>query len=197
MTEGDTNNRSNVLEDNIHFKNLAAYTKLRKDISEVFHAKTADAQKLSTEFSKLIITNLQFINAGGLLAVPSLSTSFLGLSQLQHCEKMLYLGLPMAIFTIGLLSASLSALFTYFNYQAVAQNNMYIAAEALHVVDEALPNMPPEIRASNELTKREVSSKQAISQRSIRRNYYCAFIAGWTSIGSFIASCILLAAFSR
>lgn len=185
------------LTDNVHFQNLAAYTKLRNEISQVFHVTASETQKLSTEFSKLIIINLQFINASGLFAVPTLATNLLGLSGLDRSEKLIYLGLPMLAFASGLICASLCAFFTYRNYQAISSNWLSSAALARLEVDKYISDIPAETVLLNEKARAEVNLEHNKSQKTIQRNYISGLAAGWSSMIFFITACALLGYFVR
>ncbi|TXN52359.1 hypothetical protein [Methylobacterium sp. WL2] len=152
--------------------------------------RAIEAQKLSAEFSKIIITNLQFINAGALLATPSLATNLLGLVGLNRHEKMIYIGSPMGLFAFGLALATLTAFFTYRNYEAAANhwNSERLWREAdLGRLSPHLVQRPwdEELRENSE-DKRKYNSK-------ITLFFYLGQASGWLSVLSFIAACIMLA----
>ncbi|GEP00601.1 hypothetical protein [Methylobacterium haplocladii] len=197
MNDGEAPQPEDRIENHRPYQYLAAYVKLRNDISEIWYDKSADALKHSVEFSKLIITNLQIINAGGLLAVPTVSASVLGLTGLNHTERLLYLGLPMAVFALGLLLATLCSYFTYRNYLAHAHTADAQAWRSTLEVENALPNLALDRIEQTIRNLEEIDKLQLGNLAAVQNNYIRVLVCGWLSVTCFVAACIILALFSK
>lgn len=185
------------IEEHLPFRDWAAFVKLRNDVGLVYDKRAVEAHKISTEFSKLIIINLQFINAGGLLAVPSLSSTLLGLSNPTRLDRLQFLGLPMSIFAVGLLLATLCAFFTYKNYQSVSAFND--AQRRVLEVDAGRvnPRMWPLRRENIEADIAEIEKERRDHQSTIRTSYIYSNAAGWGSMVCFVLACCFMAGFVK
>jgi len=84
---------------------VASWLEADSALAESYRKQIFEARKLASDFSKLVITNLLFINSAGLFGVPTLAKS-LGMSAQTRAEKLFYLGLPMTLFVLGFLRAS-------------------------------------------------------------------------------------------
>ncbi|QGY01476.1 hypothetical protein MMSR116_05845 [Methylobacterium mesophilicum SR1.6/6] len=172
------------------FRDWATFVKVRRDVEEMPERRAIEAQKLSAEFSKIIITNLQFINAGALLATPSISANLLGLTGLTKEDKLTLIGLPMGLFTGGLVLATLAAFFTYRNYEAIA--NHWNAERLWRESD--LGRLSPSLvqRAWSDELKQFTSEKRKSDFRT-KMYFWFGLMSGWTSVGCFVSACSLLA----
>lgn len=93
---------------------------------EFYHKRSLEAQKLATEFTKIIVTNLIWINAAGIGALP-VTTSFVGISSLRWEEKYALIYKPMWLFAGGLVAAIVCAFMIYINFAIISRvMNNYI-----------------------------------------------------------------------
>ena len=178
------------LEDIQGFRDWSTYVKAQKDVAEFPERRALEAQKLSSEFSKLVIINLQFINAGSLLAVPTLANSTLGLSNLTRYDKLYYLGIPMGMFAFALVLASVASFSAYCNYEAIAGH--WSALRDWREFDLARHNPHLEPRPWDEM-KRSAERRQKKLGRKATFWRWFGLGSGWSSVLFFIASCGFLA----
>ena len=174
---------------------VRAWSEADKNIVEGLGKLAIELRKVGSEFSKLILTNLIVINAAGVLAVPTLAKTFLGLESLNsRDDKLFYLGVPMTLFIAGLGCAFLSAFFTYRNWimhaQAIdcdAQQRRW-EAEIMHVGD-----YHPEGRGDLLQSLATTPARRSKIARGITRSYWAALVFGWAAASAFVAGCVWLA----
>lgn len=181
------------LEDNPEFRDWLTYGRARKDVGEFYDRRAIESQKIASEFSKIIVTNLHFINAAGLGAVPTLSSSLLGISGLDRYGRFYYLGIPMSVFALGLIFASLCAFQTYRNFSAAAQFSEYQRLREIANIEAVAHIFSLEYRdiAKSTANKCEILASQAAKKINKTQNY--ALGCGWISIACFIGACSFLA----
>lgn len=178
------------LEEIADFRDWATYVKAQKDIDEVPERRALEAQRLASEFSKLVIINLQFINAGSLLAVPTLANNLLGLSGLSRSDKLYYIGIPMGMFAIGLISASLASFSAYCNYEAIGAQ--WVAVKDWREFDLARHNPRLEARPWDEM-KEAAEKKRQRGALMATFWLWSSLVSGWLSVFLFIGACSFLA----
>lgn len=181
-----------LLENRTDYKNFSAIVSLINEVGEPFEKRELDYRKLSTEFSKLIVINLQFINAGGLLAVPSLSASLLGFVNLSRSEKLYLIGVPMLLFTFGLMMANLLAFAAYKNYQAWTRRTEGSKEIVQNQIGARLAGTFGGDKTNIELDGKKAERKSELAQKSLERMYKLGHISGWLSVSSFVCSCVFL-----
>ncbi|BCB20051.1 hypothetical protein [Bosea sp. ANAM02] len=103
-----------------HFDKWTRYLKETRAAAEPWEKSALEYQKFAVEYSKLLVTNLYVLNAGGLISLPALS-AFLGVNALARNERMFILGWTVSGFILGLVLAALCSLFVYFNFQTHAE----------------------------------------------------------------------------
>ncbi|WP_331326534.1 hypothetical protein [Methylobacterium fujisawaense] len=178
------------LEESPPFRDWAAFLKVLNTTEGLPERRANEAQKLSAEFSKLIVVNLQFINAGALLAAPSIALNLLGLSGLKPLEKWQLIGIPMGMFAAGLVAASLSSFWAYRNYEMIAHH--WEAEREWREFN--LGRLTPWFDGEKGQRKLEEAAKKRVRyQIKAQRRFWFSLASGWASILLFICGCVLLA----
>jgi hypothetical protein len=175
------------------FGSWQKWTAIEKAAAEPFEKDVLEYRKAAAEFSKLLVTNLHLINAGALLAVPTLS-AFLGFTAAPRPDKLWLIGVPVACFTTGLLFAALCALATHRNFMWHADFAEWSRHKKLREIETAHPGTrTPERGESRSKALNEINAHLSNSERRISRTYYAGHITGWISALCFISGCIFLA----
>ena len=182
-----------TLENNRQFRDWNAWIKLRNDIGSPWEKKEAEFHKISSEYAKIAITNLQIINAGGLLAVPTLSNNLLGFSGLNREEKLFLIGWPMGIFICGLVLAILCAFVCYVNFQALAMNAEAQGDYEKRQAEVVNPFLVEAGKIHREVGLAHATKVQNYSRRTVWFTYYAGITTGWLSAISFVSACVFLA----
>lgn len=176
------------------FAALNEREKEKRAIGEPYEKRAIEYSKASVEFSKILLTNIHLINAGSLLATPTIA-KFLGYETLKPGTQTLLLVLPPVFFLSGLVCAALSALATYRNFQLHAADEMYDRARALANARRFFPLIagePPYTTYETELE--EIEEKQRKNDNAIQSTYVRGLGFGFASIGCFLAGCFTFAA---
>lgn len=159
-----------------------------------FHFKRfSEAQRLGVEFSKLIVTNLIWINAAGLGSLPVV-VSFAGLGSAPWSAKFPLVFWPGATFALGLFFALMCALASNLNFNAIAKNADYDCIAEINSLVCIHPDcvQNPEFRQLIEST-RDTGLKGAKSWALwVEITYYIAHIFGWLSLSCFVFACYQL-----
>jgi hypothetical protein len=174
--------------------NIDKFIEFQLKLREFHQREMLDARKASTQFSKLILSNLCFINAGGLASLPVIAT-FLRLEQTATQRIELFL-LPTVGFIFGLLLALLSAFFTYKNFsfwRDLAERNCDTDI-ASYTRGHAPENSEFRAQVEASLDKAKTRSEKAMGR--VNWSYSLGMICGWLSMGLFCVSCVFLL-FSR
>jgi hypothetical protein len=159
---------------------------------ELYQKRYADAYKQASEFSKLVLTNLHLINAGGLVALPWLA-SFTNTAGLPTTEKFAALGPSIGCFIAGLACAALSSLFTYYNLMRIGERAE--TDENREITDKRQYHPLSSQPDFQSLLKNSLEEYQRLIERIDRRvgkNYRAGHAAGWLSAIFFVAGCCLL-----
>lgn len=139
---------------------------------DIYMKHTTEWSKIGSEFSKLVLSGLLYINAGALATIPFL----IGLSD--HGKKLVYFrdvfqG-PGVLFILGLLFSLLAMFFTYLNFGKISLATQY---EFLFFAADSENNF-------------EKSHQSALTDA---RNYYwAAFTAAWGSFFLFIVGSVFM-----
>jgi hypothetical protein len=171
------------------YKIVVERAKEIRTISEQYDKRSLEYGKASVEFSKLLVTNLHLINAGGLLATPTLA-KFVGYEVMRAKVQTLVLTLPPVLFLLGLISAAVCALATSRNFHkhapaAVLDKEEQIAAARTHF--PLLPDEEP--YTAYEQDKHLIDEARKKNNRSIQRTYFTGLGSGTLSIIFFAAGC--------
>ena len=154
-----------------------------------FHEKRAlEAQKASTEFSKLVITNLSLINAGGLLALPATAT-FIGVPS-TPAEKFNFVGIPAILYIAGLFCGLLCGYVTYRNYQ-YGQSSIWPAYhQEIARLRKDMPWMKSNAEFQAQVTAALDSSTTDLEAKNrwVQITYYGALALGWIAAGCFLCA---------
>lgn len=89
-------------------------------IREIHQKDALDLEKISAEFSRLIVSNLFILNAGGLGSIPAISL-FFDANSLTVALRVSRFAQPFVSFGLGAIFALTSAFVAYLNYQAGAE----------------------------------------------------------------------------
>ncbi len=168
------------------FRILSERAKELRAISEPYEKRATEYHKASVEFSKILLTNIHLINAGGLLATPTIA-KFIGYDSLTAANQAAIIVLPPVMFLLGLLFAALSALATYRNFQLHAddelfQRNKDLASAKRHF--PLLPNEAPYSSYEDDIAEVNTAKDENISE--INKTYKYGLGFGFASIGCFL-----------
>lgn len=166
------------------------WAKFEIDLRSMYEKSSIEHIKIAADFSKLIITNLIWINAASVGALPVLA-KFIGFSD----TKASFIAvLPSAIsFTVGLIAALLCALVTYRNFMLHSHaNSHYSNCEINAMRLGLLKTLPVDMRQIYEQTRDEALENGEKSRTKVNTSYYLGHIAGWVSLGAFLTGCWLL-----
>ena len=169
---------------------FARWLEADRSVTEAYGKQIFEARKLASDFSKVVITNLLFINSASLLGVPTLART-LGLTASSRVDKLLYLGFPMMLFIVGFLCAAFSALLGYYHWQRQSQLSRAEMEERRCEVMAAY-----ELSLSNDAAPRACETdgvKRFTIEAAIARNYRRGHNLGWASAANFIGGCSWLA----
>ncbi|MGO4738629.1 hypothetical protein AB4099_18925 [Bosea sp. 2KB_26] len=167
------------------------YWKEARAAAEPFEKRAVEYHKAGVEFSKLLVTNLFVLNAGGLVAIPAL-TAFLGIGALPPADRGFVVGLAAAGFGSGLLFAALCALVTYKNYHTFVSGCELERNRALFDVNWLLKRNGRTLEESQK-ERDEIGTQLAAVEKKIGRTYVAGHVFGWLSIMAFTASSVWLA----
>lgn len=152
------------------------------------HSKEAsDCRRLGAEFSKLIITNLLWINSAGLGSLP-ITAKFIGIDAAPWSQKLPILIWPAAAFAAGLFLASICALCAYFNFEALGA----AANSACGIELGNLRKLHPTYLANPQNKVMVDGALQQSQTRHANLNWWVQFYL-WSSIGAGVASAVLFA----
>lgn len=84
-------------------------------VKELYYKLYLELVKIGSEFSKIIITNLIWLNAVSIGSIPVV-VNFMNLQNLNRQEKFSFIAWPLVVFIIGLISAVFSALMINANF---------------------------------------------------------------------------------
>jgi hypothetical protein len=147
--------------------------------------------KASVEFSKLLVTNLHLINAGGLLATPTIA-KFLGYEAMRPAIRVAVLTTPPVLFLAGLLCAAGCALSAYVNFQKHARSQNLLRDEQLLAIKTHFPLLPDEKPYTMTAYHADLASirrVQAKNDRAIQKTYRLGISFGLLSLLFFSLAC--------
>jgi hypothetical protein len=163
-------------------------------IRYLYEKRRIDAERHAGESSKLILTNLVWINAAGLGSLP-VTAAFIGIGGLPWSQKFPLIISPSVGFTVGLFAALLSALLAYVNA-------LYIATTAEHDCQaeiKTLQLIQNTFQLSESIRAKAASDREAgihnanKSRQCIKLAFIASHILGWLSFLSFVYACYQLA----
>ena len=170
---------------------FAKWLEADRSVTEAYGKQIFEARKLASDFSKVVITNLLFINSASLLGVPTLART-LGVTASTRVDKLLFIGLPMMLFIVGFLCAAFSALLGYYHWQRQSQlaraEMEERRCEVMAAYELSLSNDGKEPRACE-----TEGVKRSTIEAAIARNYRRGHNLGWASAANFIGGCSWLA----
>ncbi|WP_158811075.1 hypothetical protein [Beijerinckia sp. L45] len=163
-------------------------------LAELFERRSTDAQKLSTEFSKLIITNLIVLNAGGLVSIAPIS-AFFGLNGSTWHERLGIFGVPACFYVAGLLLGMFCSLGTYYNYQMHAHLALTHSELAILEarVERSLITENPKWHSELVAQRPTIQDTSASIVSKIRWTFIGSHIIGWASLLCFLAGSLIIA----
>lgn len=167
-------------------------------VRELYNKQFSDAQRSAVDFSKLILTNLIWINAAGLGSLP-VTAAFLGIGDMPWSQKFPMILGPGLAFATGLFSALMCALATYYNFDAIAKNANFACAREIGDIRLTHPEAArnEEFRGRVE-AQRDHSAKSATeASKRTRATLILSHLLGWASLLCFLFACYLLITISR
>jgi hypothetical protein len=171
-------------------------------LREHYSKQSLDFQKMSSEFAKLVIGNLHLMNAGGLIALPSIA-GLIGTNNLSSTDRWKAVAFSAGFCVAGLLAAALAAYATYGNYQVHDERAMERQARGLKLAQAALrPQVTKiqEVENEAEDEDEDEDGEGRDSDRSVRMvdfTFRTAQAAGWASLLFFVFACLSFACFTH
>ena len=155
-------------------------------IREFHHRTFLDFLKLSTDFSRLVISGLVAANSGGLIALPALAL-FFGLDKEPLATKTAIFIEPALLYAAGFLCALLCSLGSYFNFKDLGHSHLL-------QIDVAMLSARKERAKMLGLSDLEAITKDlGVAQAATKRfkprisiSYYASHSLGWISMACFI-----------
>jgi hypothetical protein len=137
---------------------------------------------------------LHLINAGGLVGLPALS-GLLGFSSLGRVDKLFFLGIPVVVYTIGPLSAGVSALCAYFNFLQWARWTELDEEAQLLASDAVLPwpDAAEKDTARNQRLDAIASEREKVLSK-LNKSHFRSHVFGWVSVSCFVGASTFLVA---
>ncbi len=171
---------------------------LELKVRELYQKQFSDAQRAAVDFSKLIVTNLIWINAAGLGSLP-VSAAFLGIGDVpwpQKCPLMFGPGLG---FAGGLFSGLICALATYYNFDAIAKNADFACWREIGEIRLTHPTTAQneEFRGKVEAHRDRSAKSASKANTRIWATFLISHLLGWISLFCFLFACYLLITVSR
>ena len=162
-------------------------------VREFYDKRLLEAERISIEFSKLIITNLVWINATGLGTLPVVS-SFIGIGSLPWSQKFPLLIGPGASFALGLLTALLCALIVYFNFGCIVRTANHECVAEINILRMTQPvyTQSPELKAVIDREREAGLFNAQRMRRATVHTLWLSHILGWLSFASFAVACYQL-----
>jgi hypothetical protein len=157
-----------------------------KAIAEPSERRLIEFEKAAIEFSKILVTMLYAINAGGLIGLPSIA-SLSGLS-LQPTERVWLLKTSAAFFGTGLLLAGLCALLVHLNYRSHADATQFGIDEEIYrhcKLTDIYEGNNQIIEAAHAQREKD----KPVLNRWISWTYRGSYVAGVGSLGLFLSGC--------
>lgn len=177
-----------------HFALLAARAKEVRDISDPYEKQSIEYSKFSVEFSKIIVTNLHLINAGGLLATPTIS-KYLGFDTFPVGSRIFLVAVPAGLFLTGLLMAALCGLATYKNFQRIARGFGFKKEGQIAAARTNFPLLPHEQPYTTyEIDNAKIEAAIEENSVAITRYYRIGITSGFASLISFCIACLFYGA---
>lgn len=174
------------------FDNLA-WWQFELKIREFTSKTVLDHAKISSEFSKLLLTNLILINAGGMVSFPTTLTIVKAL----HPNATLdpdALVLPFVAFVAGLALSLITTFIVYLNFMYLAQRDY----EDGHLYLASIRSFHPAALTNTEF-KDTVAQEHSNRERAVARyetrvkvTYWIPFVTGWAAALLFAVGVILL-----
>jgi hypothetical protein len=176
-------------EQEYRYKVLAERAKEIRALCEPFDKRAVEYSKASVEFSKILVTNLNLINAGGLLATPTIA-KFLGFDAMRPAVKVVALTVPSVLFLLGLVCAALCALLAYINFKRHASNEGWLREGQYINMKLHFPLLPGEEPYTDYYQDIAKATKEIDnSRKAINRSYYAGIGFGVSSVIFFVAAC--------
>lgn len=153
----------------------------------------SEGTKFAVEFSRLIITNLVWINAAGLGSLPVIA-KFVGVDGGGWTEKRHILIYPGAAFAFGLFTALLCAFATYLNFNSIARTFLAGSRMEISSIRAQYPAYGSD-RAFKEMVDGELKEAPSDFRSAnwwVEVYYVTGIVLGFVSFISFAAACYLL-----
>ncbi len=174
------------------------WQELELRVRELYNKQFSDAQRAAVDFSKLIVTNLIWINAAGLGSLP-VTAAFLGIGDMPWPQKFPLLLGPGLAFAAGLFSALMCALATYYNFDAIAKNADFSCWREIGDIRLTHPATAQDDDCKGRVeAQRDCSAKSATeASKRTRSTLILSHLLGWASLLCFLFACYLLITVSR
>jgi hypothetical protein len=175
-----------------HHEDLPWY-QFEAKIREINQKDALDFEKISSEFSKLIVSNLFMMNAGGLGSIPAVSI-FLDLNKLSVINRIELLKCPFITFGFGAFLALASAFAAYINYQAGAAHSKWTMRNELSMCRKFHPAYQTNEEFSKMIEAEIVSSRKGAEKawKRLRCFLWVSIGCGFGALLAFIVGCVLL-----
>ena len=172
--------------------NWVQFLELKLKIADAHGKARFEQLKLSSEYAKLVITNLHLINAGGIVSVPALA-QFVGL-QAATDVRLYVIGPAIAGYVLGFVFALLCAFITYRNYQALSHGSEMHMLGDMVLLETISPNFEGDEHQASRDARNAFANATAVKlETTVTRTYVLGQVAGWLSFLFFLAASIWLA----
>lgn len=159
-------------------------------LRELANARAASEENLAADVIKVVISNLFILNAGGIAAIPTIST-FLGQERFSNHDMVETFLLPGAVFIAGEILALLCAFIAYINHLFIAGFTRSSCEAEIEKFNTSLPRY--------QLRQNVVDIVFVQPNRNPRYyvifiiiSFWTAVLCGFFSLMSFIFGCYFL-----
>jgi len=174
-------------------KDVFSFTEFELKLREYHYKRCAEAQRFAVEFSKLIVTNLIWINAAGLGSLPVI-VRFVGMDNDARPKKLNTFFMPGMCFAIGLLSALSCAIVAYWNFFHIAKLTDFECNVEINAIRSFYAQSHNFEEMQNQFNiERDKASIETVKTRdNIGLTMFLSHIFGWLSIAAFVSACYFL-----
>ncbi|MCW2314886.1 hypothetical protein M2322_000406 [Rhodoblastus acidophilus] len=166
------------------------WVKHQIELQSFHNARYLEAFKAVHEYSKLAISNLILINAGGIAAIPVIS-SFVKLDSLGANDRIDLFKGPALGFAIGLFLALVCLMASYFNANYFIAHSDSSLSHAANIFWKNHPTYQQSDKYKDIVDNACCVAERQSIEHGMKINIWQAFgiIAGLLSAGSFVISC--------
>jgi|GEM_PF-4140228 len=162
-------------------------------IREYHEKRFLEAQKTAIEFTKIIISNLIWINSAGIGSLPAI-LALLDIKATTPVDKFNLTYLPGIVFSIGLISAFICAYLIYLNFSKIADT---YNAENQKEINEFYGNLyfihsNKELKGYYDNLSKNGDNFARTSRKWVVFYFWASRLTGWFSLFCFIGGCYKL-----